>query len=452
MKENISHGETKYIKRRLAIIVREAIEKFSVVVISGARQVGKSTMLTNEFSDFTYFTLDNFDTIDMIKADSSFIFKQHDFIIIDEAQKFPAIFNAIKLAVDNDKNKRIIISDSSNILLMKNITESLAGRALYFEMMPITFGEINGILTPTNFLNLWKDNYADFNTKNIKKNENIYDSKKFLDDLDDDDNDKKSINENKKICAIVQNNSLVSLMMKGFMPRNIMAKDQNDVTLWLDGYVKTYLERDLRDLSQVESIIDFRKVMQVLALRTGNILNQADVSRDTGISNSTIYRYIKLLEISNIIERIPGFFTSKGKRITKSPKIYFVDPALSIFLSGYFDEESLGSSRKLGGYFETTVFFHLKCLCEMLKPPAKIHYWRTVLGKEVDFILEYGEKLLAIEVKITKNPLVKDIKNLLIFIDEHPETVIGILLHTGQEVKWLNSKVIAVPWQWIDCA
>ncbi|MHB1644881.1 MAG: ATP-binding protein, partial [bacterium] len=281
MKENISHDETKYIKRRLAIVVREAIEKFSVVVISGARQVGKSTMLTNEFSDFTYFTLDNFDTIDMIKADPSLIFKQHDFIIIDEAQKFPAIFNAIKLAVDNDKNKRVIISGSSNILLMKNITESLAGRALYFEMMPITFGEINGILTPTNFLNLWNDNYADFNIKNIKKNENIniYDNKKFLDD-----NDKKSINENKKICAIVQSDSLVSLMMKGFMPRNIIAKNQSDVTLWLDGYVKTYLERDLRDLSQVESIIDFRKVMQVLALRTGNILNQADVSRDTGIS------------------------------------------------------------------------------------------------------------------------------------------------------------------------
>ncbi|MHB1665131.1 MAG: ATP-binding protein [bacterium] len=446
MKENISHDETKYIKRRLAIIVREAIERFSVVVISGARQVGKSTMLTNEFSDFTYFTLDNFDTVDMIKTDPSFIFKQHDFIIIDEAQKLPAIFNAIKLAVDNDKNKRIIISGSSNILLMKNITESLAGRALYFEMMPITFGEINGILTPTNFLNLWKDNYTDFDIKNIKINENIYDSKKFL------YNDKKSINENKKICEIVQSSSLVSLMMKGFMPRNIMAKDQNDVTLWLDGYVKTYLERDLRDLSQVESIIDFRKVMQVLALRTGNILNQADVSRDTGISNSTVYRYIKLLEISNIIERVPGFFTSKGKRITKSPKIYFVDPALSIFLSGYFDEESLNHSRELGGYFETTVFFHLKCLCEMLKPSAKIHYWRTVSGKEVDFILEYGKKLLAIEVKITKNPLVKDIKNLLIFMDDHPETVIGILLHSGSEIKRLNSKVIAVPWQWIDCA
>ncbi len=414
MKENISHSETKYIKRRLAKIIREVIEKFSVFAISGARQVGKSTMLINEFTDFAYFTLDNFDTLDMIKTDPSFIFKQHNFIIIDEAQKLPEVFSAIKLAVDNDKNKRVIISGSSNILLMKNITESLAGRALYFEMLPLTYGEIKGILTPSNFLNLWN--------KNIQT---------------------RKINENPFV---------IPLMMKGFMPRNIMTKNQNDVNLWMDGYVKTYLERDLRELSQVDSIIDFRKVMQVLALRTGNILNQADVSRDAGVSNSTAYRYIKLLEISNIIERVPGFYSSKGKRITKSPKIYFIDPALSIFLSGYFDGESLSRSRELGGYFETMAFFHLKCLCEMLKPTAKIYYWRTTSGKEVDFILEYGRKLIAIEVKITNNPLVKDINNLLFFMKEYPETVLGVLLHTGQEIKWLNSNVIALPWWWIDYA
>jgi len=433
MKENISHSETKYIKRRLAKVARETIERFSVVVISGARQVGKSTMLKNEFADFSYFTLDNFDTMDMVRSDPSSIFINNDFIIVDEAQKLPEIFNAVKLAVDNDKNKRVIISGSSNLMLMKNISESLAGRAIYFEMMPITYGEIKGVITPSNFLNLWNSDY-NYTDLYLKINEKNYETKGFSDIM------------------TAGANSLASLMMKGFMPRNITAEDQSDVALWMDSYIKTYLERDLRQLSQVESIIDFRRVMQSLALRTGNILNQADVSKNTGISNSTVFRYIKLLEISNIIERVPGFHGNKGKRIVKSPKLYFIDPALSIFLSGYLDEESLSHSRELGGYFETTVFLHLKCLCEMLKPPAKIYYWRTVAGIEVDFILEYGRKLIAIEVKMTKSPLVKDIKNILSFMDEYPETVIGILLHSGREIKWLHSKVVAVPWQWIDTA
>ena len=123
---------------------------------------------------------------------------------------------------------------------------------------------------------------------------------------------------------------------------------------------------------------------------------------------------------------------------------------MSIFLSGYFDEESLLKAKELGGYFETMMFLHLKSLCGILKPPAKIYYWRTVSGKEVDFVIEHGRKLLAIEVKMTKNPAVKDIKNLLCFLDEYPETTLGILLHAGEEIKWLHSKVVAVPWWWID--
>ena len=416
MKENISHNETKYIKRRMARIIRETIGRFSVIVVSGARQVGKSTMLLNEFPDFAYFTLDDFDTLDMVRNDPSYIFTQHDFIIIDEAQKLPEIFSAIKLAIDKFKNKRVIISGSSNILLMKNITESLAGRALYFEMPPLTCGEIDGVIEPHNFFDLWNGGAR------IKNGETA------------------------------EAPSVIPLMLRGFMPHNVTADDKSDVTLWMDGYVKTYLERDLRELSQVDSIIDFRKVMQILSLRTGNILNQADVARDAKISGSTAYRYIKLLEISNIINRVPGFYGSKGKRITKSPKIYFIDPALSIFLSGYLNEESLSRSRELGGYFETTVFFHLKCLSEMLKPSAGIFYRRTTSGKEVDFILEHGRKLLAIEVKMTKNPLVKDAANLFDFINEYPETVLGVLLHTGREIKRLGSKVIAVPWWWIDYA
>ncbi len=413
MKYNLSISEIKYIKRRLAPRIRETIGKFPVIVVSGARQVGKSTMLRNEFRDFAYLTMDDYDVLERSQLDPQSLWRDGDHVIIDEAQRLPILFNAIKMIVDTDKKKRFILSGSSNILLMKKVTESLAGRALYFDLFPLTYGEAEDRLMPENFRRLW---------------------------------DPRHIEPERMVREIPP----LPLMMKGFMPSVLGMTSHGDVLLWLEGYVRTYLERDLRELSQVESLVDFRKVMQTLALRTGNVLNQADVAKDSGISHPTAHRYIKLLEISNIIQRVPGFFTSRGKRIIKSPKLYFIDPALSIFLSGYFDEESLAHSRELGGYFETMVFLHIRALCDMMKPRAALHYWRTTTGKEVDFVLEHGRKLLAIEVKMTNSPAVRDIQNLLSFMDDYPETVRGVLAHKGNTIKWLHSKVIAVPWWWLD--
>ncbi|MEW6118086.1 MAG: ATP-binding protein [Nitrospirota bacterium] len=414
MKDNISHNEIIYFKRRLASRIREAVEKFPVVVVTGARQVGKSTMLQNEFDDFAYLTMDDYDLMERGRLDPQTLWKGKDRVVIDEAQKLPSLFNAIKLAVDSShKRKRFILSGSSNLLLLKKVTESLAGRALYFDLLPMTYGEAEGSTAPENFFRLWAP-------RHIEPEQTL------------------------------QDRSPLKFLMRGFMPPVLGMKDHGDVLLWLEGYVKTYLERDLRELSQVESLIDFRKVMQTLALRTGNILNQADIAKDSGISHPTTHRYIKLLEISNIIQRVPGFFGNRGKRVVKSPKVHFIDPALSIFLSGYFDEESLLQSRELGGFFETMVYLHVRSLCEMMKPRATVHYWRTTTGKEVDFVIEHGKKLLAVEAKMTDNPTVNDIKSLLFFMDEHPETVRGVLVHSGTAIKWLHSKIFAIPWWWLD--
>ena len=132
----ISHDEISYIKRRISSRVREAIGKFPVVVVSGARQVGKSTMLQNEFQDFAYLTMDDYEVLEKARLDPQSLWKANDHIIIDEAQKLPSLFNAIKLAVDTNKKKHFILSGSSNLLLMEKVTESLAGRALYFDLLP----------------------------------------------------------------------------------------------------------------------------------------------------------------------------------------------------------------------------------------------------------------------------------------------------------------------------
>ncbi len=414
MNKIIPHAGTYYKKRRIAPIIREMVESMPVVVITGARQVGKSTMLRNEFADYHYLTLDDYGVLDQALLDPQSLWQDKDRVIIDEAQRLPQIFPAIKLAVDrSNRHKRFILSGSANLYLMEKVTESLAGRAIYVDLLPMLFGEAAGITTGDNFLSLWEPGHQPQG-------------------------------------ASPPEVDLIDIMLRGFMPPVLEMQSPRAVILWLDGYVKTYLERDLRALSQIESLIDFRRLMQCLALRTGTILNQADVAKDCSLSHTTAHRYIRLLEVSNIISRAPAYYASRSKRIVKSPKIFFLDPALSIFLSGNTDAESLRKSRELGGYFETLVYLSLRGLCEVLTPRAEIYYWRTSTKQEVDFVLEHGRKILPVEAKITRNPTISDAKNLLAFMEEHPRASQGVIVHGGNELLRLHSRILAVPWWWLD--
>lgn len=299
---------------------------------------------------------------------------------------------------------------------MKEISESLAGRAVYFEMFPMTYREINENIKEINFLKLWKD---------------------------------EIIEE-----EIVEKINSIFFLFKGFMPPLLQINDSEAILLWWEEYIKTYLERDLRDLSQIENLIDFRKLMIALAGRSGNIINQSEIAREIGISQPTVYRYLKLLEKLHIIKRVQPYFSNVIKRIIKLPKLFFIDPALCVYLLcvyllGYYEEESILKARELGNFFETLVFLHLQVYSELLTPPAKIHYFRTTSGKEIDFIIQWGRKNLAFEVKFTDNPTHKDIKNLISFIEEYPNTIRGVLIYNGNSIKYLHSKIITVPWWWL---
>jgi uncharacterized protein len=414
MREIISQQETIYKKRRIASVIREITDSLPVVVITGARQVGKSTMLRAEFADYAYLTLDDYAILEQARLDPQSLWQDQDKVVIDEAQRLPELFLAIKLAVDqSERRKRFILSGSTNLYLMEKVTESLAGRAVYVDLLPMTYGEAHGITAPANFRALWQ---ADSPLS--------------------------------KAAPPVED--LPGVMLRGFMPPVMTLESPRAVLTWLDGYVKTYLERDLRELSQVESLIDFRRLMQCLALRTGNILNQADVAKDCGLSHATAHRYIKLLEVSNIISRVPAWYASRSKRLVKSPKVYFLDPSLSIFLSGYTDRDALVNSREVGGYFETLVHLHLRALCELMTPQTHLYYWRTSTRREVDFVLEHGRRILPIEVKLARRPTSADAANLLAFLDEHPQATHGVIVHGGDELFRLHSKVVAVPWWWLD--
>ncbi|MFA5858031.1 MAG: ATP-binding protein [Elusimicrobiota bacterium] len=401
-----------YRTRWISKILEPATKSFKVVVLTGARQTGKTTFLQNEpiFSGWHYLTLDDYNVLEQSQNDPQSLWYSHDKVIIDEAQKSPGILSAIKLEVDRHPGKRFVLSGSANLLLMRSVSESLAGRAVYFKLNPMSLGEIH------------RDKYVNtvetlFSVKLPQKG------------------------------RVKRKTQVTDYLLNGFVPPLINSeKVTGGVTNWWNGYVSTYLERDLRALSQVDSLVDFRRLMQILALRTGTVLNRANVARDAGLSRPTTTRYINLLEVSNIIELIPGYYNNRSKRVVKSPKLYWFDPGIGVFLSGIYDENELKDSKEYGAFFESMVYHHLRIYTELLTPPGKLFFWRTEYGDEVDFVIQHGTKLLAVKVKLTKQVGYNDTQGLRQFMRIFPETVVGVLVYTGEKVVQLDDKIIAVPW------
>lgn len=411
--------ESQYKSRWIRGLLQEAVTEHPVVVMTGARQVGKSTFLQHErpFSRWTYHTLDDLNTLAQAQKDPSSLWAGQETIVLDEVQKAPALLSHIKQVVDRKRTAiRFVLSGSANLLLMKQVSESLAGRAIYFTMLPMSLGETEGKRPPEWFLELLQGNLESLKEvafSRIKRS-------RLLDP--------------------------VPHMLRGFMPPLLTLSGMRSVLQWWEGYVATYLERDLRHISQIDSLPDFHRVMQALALRSGQILNQTEVSRDTGVSQPTVHRYVSLLETMCLLERLPAFARNRTSRLLKSPKVYWVDPGLASFLAGYYAPETLKASREAGGIFEGLCLLHLRILSQLVLPHPRIHYWRTTTGREVDFVLEHGRTLLPIEIKMTSSPSFKDTEGIRLFMEEYPEAQVGLLIHTGNKAGYLSQKIVAVPW------
>jgi hypothetical protein len=187
--------------------------------------------------------------------------------------------------------------------------------------------------------------------------------------------------------------------------------------------------------------------MGFLALRSGQMLNQTEISRDANIPQPTVHRYLNLLETSFLFERIPAYAVSRTKRLIKTPKIYWNDTGLACFLMGHHLPSELKKSREWGALFESLVFHHLKVWASLNVPSPNIFYWRTAAGQEIDFVVEWGDKLAAIEIKASPNVKYSDADNLRVFMEEYPEAVFGIIVYTGREIKQIGKKIWVIPWE-----
>lgn len=412
MNNNYSKTEA-YRPRWITPLLQNAIQDHPVVVLTGARQVGKSTLLLNAepFRDWRFHSLDDFDTLRQAREKPEALWAGAEQVVLDEVQRAPGLLSAIKQAVDrHPRRMRFMLSGSANLLLMKQVSESLAGRAVYFVLDPMALGEINTIEQPSVLSQILAENWPVEGS------------------------------------VAPSPPDPTDLLLRGLMPPLLSLDSAQAWARWWEGYIATYLERDLRQVSQVEALLDFRRLMELVGLRSAQLLNQSEVARDAHLTQPTVHRYLNLLETTHLFERVPAYSASRTTRLLKSPKAFWNDPGLAIFLSGYFDREDLRKAREYGAYFETLIYHHLRVWTRLMTPAARLYFWRTRAGAEVDFVLEHGRRVLALEVKHSSNPGYGDTAGLRAFLAEHPKAIGGVLLHSGQEIRRLDEKIVSLPW------
>lgn len=225
----------------------------------------------------------------------------------------------------------------------------------------------------------------------------------------------------------------------GFPTPALGLSKATDRRIWFDGYVRTYLERDLQDLAAISTLPDFRRLMRAACLRLGQLVNQTELGRDVALPQPTVHRWLNLLETSYLLVRLPAYAVNRTKRLIKAPKIYWGDIGVALHLSE-LDEPG-------GAHLENLVLQDLLAWRDARLDRAELGYWRTAIGEEVDFVIEAGGKLLPIEIKATARPRLADIRHLRTFRAEYGKKAhAGLLLHTGSTLEWLAPDVLAAPW------
>jgi hypothetical protein len=335
---------------------------------------------------------------------------------IDEVQREPDLILAIKSVVDRQRPQlrgQFVLTGSANLLMMKRVGDSLAGRAYYLRLWPMTRREQLGLGSAGN----WDRFFAE-------------DVSGWLDVARADKAPRASWQEH---------------AARGGFPEVTVTEgglSAADRVLWFDGYVTTYLERDLRDLASVADLADFQRLMQAAALRIGDLLNQSELGRDVKLPAMTVHRYLNLLETSYQIVRLQPYAVNRTKRLIKTPKLYWNDSALALHLA----LDGTGGAPG-GAHFENLVLCDLLAWRDTHVPRAEVTYWRTAHGYEVDFVLEVRRQLVGVEVKANGRPSLADVTGLRTFLAEHPKSARGgLVLHGGDDSYWLDEKIVAVPW------
>ncbi len=401
---------TTYFPRDIAAVVRAALGEMPVVVVTGMRQTGKTTFLQNHpgLCERHYVTFDDFAPLRAAQADPDGFVRAGDPVTIDEAHKCPEVLTAIKKVVDKaSRPGQFLLSGSANFTLLRGISETLAGRALYLELRPFSRRELLGHTARPSFL------------------------EQFL--------ARPQVDKGKRYLALPRD-----AVLEGGMPAVCLPGGRNRA-LWFKGYEQTYLERDVRQLSRIDDLIAFRNLLGLTALRTGQLLSPSQLARDAKMTATTTARYCSLFETSFVAYRLHPYLKNRASRLIKSPKVYLGDSGLACHLAGVESPQDLAEEPLGGALFETYVAQNLLSIVAARIPQAHLFFWAVQGRHEVDFIIEVGRRCLAIEVKSAPRWTERDLWGLRAFLQSTPHCIGAILAYNGTEAVSLGERLWAIP-------
>lgn len=340
----MNNKQIKYQSRAIEPVLRQYLTLFPAIGVTGPRQSGKSTLLQEVLSDYRYISFDDYQICEFFEQDPvGFMETYDDKVIFDEVQKMPKLFNMVKIAVDKDRARygKFILTGSSQFSLLKHISESLAGRIGLLTLLPFQISEL-----PKSLLKL-------------DPNPAIY---------------------------------------RGSYPE-LVKRDYNGSEQWYASYLDTYLNKDLRQIANIGNLLDFKRLLHLLAANASQVLNYSSYAKALGVSVPTIKTWLSVLEASYIIFLLPPFYDNLGKRVTKSPKLYFYDTGLVAFLTKIKNKELYDFGPMSGALFENYVISEAIKLKYHTNQQYDLFYYRSSNGLEVDLIIDYGDKKDWIEIK-----------------------------------------------------
>lgn len=379
--------EAKYIHRELSSVLEEAYRYFSVITVIGPRQSGKTTLIRNLFPHLPYYSLESLDIRSFAENDPiAFLNQNEEGMILDEVHNAPDLLSYIQGIVDEHPDKRYILSGSSQFAMLKRVTQSLAGRTAVFELMPLSYSET-------------KDLTADV--------------------------------------------PLDKLLFNGFYPA--IYSGRNVPEFLYPAYMKTYLDRDVRDLLQIKDMMQFHIFIKLCAGRIGSLFKASELANEIGVSPNTITSWLSVLQASYIVTLLPPYFENTSKRLTKMPKLYFLDTGLACYLLGIESPEQLSRDKMRGALFENFV------VTEALKQrynqgkESNLYFYRDSNQNEIDLLLKRNTRLYGIEIKSSMT-YHKDFEKALKRIDEWVKAPVdgkavvyaGNFENTAGEIKLLN--------------
>ena len=401
-----------YIKRVIEKTIKKMVNEFPVIVISGARQVGKSTMLQMIKEDnMNYVTLDDLDARNLALSDPKYFLEQYSYpLLIDEIQYAPNLLPYIKMIVDDEKFKALKnntevkslfwLTGSQQFKVMKDVSESLAGRVGVLNLYSLSNCEINNY-DSTLFIPKIEE---------LKKKENIVHC------------------DSKEIFERIYNGGMPSIAT-GAIERNN----------YFSSYINTYIERDVKQLLNVGKTIEFYNFMQYIAVRTAQELNYSTIAKEIGVDSKTIKNWISILESSGIIYLLQPFSSNLSNRIIKAPKLYFMDTGLCSYLAKYPNPETLEIGALSGAIFETFVVSEIikNITSHGLDPKMNLYYYRDKDQKEVDLLYIEGDTIYPIEIKKGISPNNPD-KNFAVLNKYSNDIATGIVICMTKKLQPIN--------------